>query len=55
MKIEHKTLKIKKTNKISTDYIENCLHNLGFQPLRWAITKVEADFYTVDCAVILNE
>ena len=45
MFIEHKILKIKKTEKIT---------NLGLIPIRWAITKVEDDAFIIDCATIKN-
>lgn len=52
MFIEHKILKIKKTEKITTSSIEEQIANLGLTPLRWAITRVEDDSYIIDCATI---
>ena len=52
MFIEHKILKIKKIRKPNTNYIEEQINQLGFIPLRWAITKIDNNFFTIDCAVI---
>lgn len=52
MFIEHKILKIKKIKKTNTNYIEEQIKQIGLIPLRWAITKIDDNFFTIDCAII---
>ena len=49
MSIINNIVKISKTDKISSNYIEKELEKLGFKNiLRWAIVEVSDDFYKVN-------
>ncbi len=48
--ISTKEIKIPKTDKISSEYIESHLEKMGLNVLRWAIVEVNEDFYLVNLA-----
>ncbi len=50
--ITTKEVKIKKTDKLDSDYIESHLKQMGLNVLRWAIVKVDEEFYTLTLAVL---
>jgi len=50
MQIKSEIIKIQKTDQITTEYIEKELKKMGINPLRWAIVKIEKDFFTINCA-----
>ena len=47
-----KEVKVKKTENISSEYIEFHLKQMGLNVLRWAIVKVDEEFYTLTLAVL---
>ncbi len=49
-----KEIKIDKTENITADYIENKLKSLNLDVLRWAITNIDENQYTLDVAVVEN-
>jgi len=51
MKIINKQFKFAKTSPLTVENIENLIKAAGFIPLRWAIVKVEEDFFLIDAAV----
>ena len=49
MSVINNIVKIKKTDKLNSSYIENELKKLGYSNiLRWAIVEVSQDFYKVN-------
>lgn len=48
--IESKDIKIKKTDDLSSDYIETELKNKGYDVLRWAITGYDDENYIINIA-----
>ncbi len=50
-----KEIKIDKTENITADYIENKLKSLNLDVLRWAITNIDENQYTLDVAVVENQ
>ena len=50
--IYSKDVKIKTTDNLTADYIENELKNMGFDVLRWAITEVDEKYYTLNLAIV---
>lgn len=54
MKIFARQYVIKKCDELSSEYIETHISGSGFEPLRWAIVKVDKDQYIVDAVVIKN-
>lgn len=49
MAIVTKQVKLPIIQELSCDYVEK---HLDEGILRWAITKVDEEFYTIDCAVV---
>ncbi len=47
-----KTILIKKTEDLSSEYIESNLKELGFDVLRWAIVDIQDDNYVLSIAVL---
>lgn len=47
MAILSKDIKIPKPDKISSEYVENVLKQQGIDPLRWAITAHDENFFNV--------
>jgi hypothetical protein len=47
MQIVSKSLKIKRIDDISTEYIENELKCLNIELLRWAVVDFDEEFLTV--------
>ena len=45
MKIVTKQFEIRKIDDLKSSYIENCLMQMGIEPLRWAIVDVNEDSY----------
>ena len=50
--ITSKEIKIKKLSEFSSQYINEELKKIGFDVLRWAITDVDEEFYTVNIAIV---
>ncbi len=50
--ITSKEIKIKKTEEFSAEYVNSQLKVLGFDVLRWVITNVDDDFYTVNISIV---
>ncbi len=50
--ITSKEIKIKKNNEFSADYINKELSNLNLDVLRWAITSIDSEFYTLNIAIV---
>jgi len=50
MEIISKLIKIEAKLPIDNAFIELKLHEMGFEPLRWAITKVEGNILTISLA-----
>ncbi len=50
--ITSKDIKIKKNNEFSAEYINDELKKLNLDVLRWAITAVDNEFYTLNIAVV---
>ena len=50
MQVISKLIKIKNNNNPSTEYIEQELKKRNINPLRWAVVKVDFDYYTVSVA-----
>ena len=50
--ISAKEIKIKKIDNFDSDYIETVLENMGFDVLRWAITDIDDEYYTLNLAVL---
>ena len=50
--ITTKEVKIKKTDNLDSEYIESHLKEMGLDVLRWAIVKVNEEFYTLNLAVL---
>ena len=50
--ITNKEVKIKIPAKLTSNYIENELKNMGFDVLRWAITESDSEYYSVNIAVV---
>jgi len=49
MSVINNIVKISKTDKLSSSYIEYELEKLGFKNiLRWAIVEVEKDYYKIN-------
>ncbi|MCI1273576.1 MAG: hypothetical protein LKG27_03980 [Clostridiaceae bacterium] len=47
--IKSTTLKLKKSDTVLDNIkIEKALSNMGYEPIRWAITEVDEDFYTIN-------
>lgn len=47
-----KLIKIKKSEGISTEYIEDELRKLNIEPLRWAIVKIQDKSFTINVAYV---
>lgn len=45
-----KQIKIQKTNNLNSKYVESELNKLGILPLRWAIVKIDSEFYYVSAS-----
>ena len=50
MQIVSEIVNIPKIDNPTTEYIENELKKLGITPLRWAIVKIDNDFFTINLA-----
>ena len=50
--ITSKEIKIKKTEEFSSEYVNSQLKEQGFDVLRWALTDIDDEFYTVSIAVV---
>ena len=50
--ITSKEIKIKKLSEFSSQYINEELENMGFDVLRWAVTAVDDEFYTLNIAIV---
>ncbi len=50
--ITSKEIKIENIGEFSSEYVNSQLRQLGFDVLRWAITNVDDDFYTVNIAIV---
>ncbi len=50
--ITTKEVKIKIDGKLSSDYIDNKLQNMGFDVLHWAITNSDGGYYTLNIAIV---
>ena len=50
MQIVSEIIKIPFTKNISTEYVEAELKKSGIIPLRWAITDINNDYFTINCA-----
>ena len=50
--ITSKEIKIENIGEFSSEYVNSQLSQLGFDVLRWAITNVDDDFYTVNIAIV---
>ena len=47
-------VKIKITDNLTSDYIESELKNMGYDVLRWAITHIDNDCYTLDVSYVVK-
>ena len=50
--ITNKEVIIKIPEEFTSEYIESKLSDMGFDVLRWAITKVDGEYYTVNIAIV---
>ena len=50
--ITSKEIKIKKLEEFSAQYVNEKLKKLGLDVLRWAITDIDDEFYTVNIAIV---
>ena len=50
--ITTKEVKIKRCDKLTSEYVETQLKNMGFDVLRWAITAYDDEFYILNLAVV---
>jgi len=50
MEIISKLIEIETKFPIDNQLIEQEMHNMGFDPLRWAIVKVEGNILTISLA-----
>ncbi len=50
--ITSKEIKIKKVEEFSAQYVNDELKKLGLDVLRWAITDIDDEFYTVNIAIV---
>ena len=50
--ITTKEVKIKQADDFNSEYIETELKNMGFDVLRWAVTKIENGYYALNIAVV---
>lgn len=50
--ITNKEVKIKRCDELTSEYIETQLKMMDFDVLRWAITDVDDEFYTVNLAIV---
>ena len=50
--ITTKEVKIKISGDFNSEYIEYELKNMGFDVLRWAVTKIDDEFYTLNIAIV---
>ena len=49
--ITTKEVQIKIIDNLSSEYIEKEIKKMGYDVLRWAITNVDDDFYTLNIAI----
>lgn len=54
MKIVNKQFTLNKIENLSVEHIENFILKSGFEPLRWAVVKVEGDNIVIDATVLKN-
>ena len=54
MKVLVKTFSLDTINNINVEYIEKYIKDNGFDPLRWAIVKIENNKLLIDAVVIDN-
>jgi len=54
MEITSLNLNFEDLSRMKVDFIENHIKKLGFEPLRWAIVKIDGQKFTVDAVVIKN-
>lgn len=52
--ITNKIIKINIVDNLTSEYIENEFKKLNLDVLRWSITDIDDDFYTVNISVIEN-
>lgn len=50
--ITSKEIKIKKLDEFSSQYINEELEKRNLDVLRWAVTDVDDEFYTVNIAIV---
>lgn len=50
--ITSKEIKIKKLDEFSSQYINEELEKKNLDVLRWAVTDVDDEFYTVNIAIV---
>lgn len=50
--IASKEIKIKKLDEFSSQYINEELEKMNLDVLRWAVTDVDDEFYTVNIAIV---
>lgn len=50
--ITSKEIKIKKLDEFSSQYVNGELEKRNLDVLRWAVTDVDDEFYTVNIAIV---
>ena len=50
--ITTKEVKVKRCDELTSEYIEKHLSIMGLDVLRWAITALDDEFYTLSIAVV---